>query len=650
LSVEMLDSDVVMLGDLLSPPDPGHAAIQTGLGARYRRESPEGHDLFLDVFPGAGARCVFLRSATGPRSVRLALDGSWEVASCPGGGWLLKAGREGLPTYWLPTWPALRRLDSRGRILSEEAASANDVRIAPGEVALELRLPAGHHADCVLWQFSPRASGLVQALAAPAVLERQPYFLWGSHSTYGRPADLYRHLVHGLVYASDFAWPHRRRICSENDAHALYVIFSGLERATGSPLYALFRHQLLLSVLARQDADGGWRHGEWTDRMESHFRLVASACHLLMDALDERDDAGLRQALARAVEFLVGRRATVDGGPWFLHDELEQDPAALAEAPFRWVPSRALGKSPANMLVLNTHLDTTIALDRYAQVTGDRVHDPLVRSARQATAAVLGRRPAELLYRALFAALALTLLPTKRARRLPLARRLLKRLGWAVIAPNLHRVKARFPRLVMPGGFLERHLTLGSWASHYLTINVMDLARHERRFPHPEIRRVLAEAVAFTRASGILERWRELAYDRYALGFWAEALWHLCLLEDDPELRGALAEAVLVLEDEGMGLPPSVVGANAEAVPVPDQAPCLMPPDPVLRVVNLCRSGAREYLVVNPSRDARVWGAEPDPAIKDLAWLDAAGRPGAPGPVTIPARSWVRAITPGGGP
>ncbi len=56
---------------------------------------------------------------------------------------------------------------------------------------------------------------------------------------------------------------------------------------------------------------------------------------------------------------------------------------------------------------------------------------------------------------------------------------------------------------------------------------------------------------------------------------------------------------MLVLEDLKMGQPPSLLGANAEAVPVARQLPCPSPADARLRVANLGRRGAPELLVVN---------------------------------------------------
>jgi len=204
--------------------------------------------------------------------------------------------------------------------------------------------------------------------------------------------------------------------------------------------------------------------------------------HMLMDALSECDDPALRQALERAAAFLSQQVDELDIGVWFLHDELEHRVETMRDAPFRWLPSRALGKSEANMLVLNTHLDATVALDRYAQVTGDARYRPLVAKSVRATRAALAMRPAEWLYRPIYKAIRRTFLPTSNGQQLSWHQRALKRVAWKYLLPLLPHIKTRYPRLVMPGGYIERELSLKIFASDYLPINLMDLLRYRSRF------------------------------------------------------------------------------------------------------------------------------------------------------------------------
>ena len=241
-----------------------------------------------------GADCLFLRTATAPR---YRLDGVYRLLRCPAGGWLLHSRNVAAPSYWLPTAATFRCVSKQGHILEEHAADLDSFDLdTVGVVVAFAPTPDGWALDAVIWRFNNPA--LIEELQTLAPIETQGYFLLGSHTRYGQPADLYRHLIHGRVYEDRYAWPHKRRICSENDAHALHLIINGLQRATGKRIYGLFKTQLLLSVLSRQSENGGFRHGEWTENMESHYRLHCSAMHLMMDALSENDDPVVLSALS----------------------------------------------------------------------------------------------------------------------------------------------------------------------------------------------------------------------------------------------------------------------------------------------------------------------------------------------------------------
>lgn len=583
----------------LLPPDGTLPALVLAGANRTAWQTESGVEVLLDRIDDV--ECAFVRAPAGAAgALRYVLPGGGRIEACAAGGWLIRSADPG--AWWVPVAPRLRRLNATGHILDEHDSEIGGLGLSPAELSVTLTAPPDHVVDWLVWRFNTDED--VAALESLVSLESQGYFSWGSHTCYRRPADLYTQLIHGHIYERRNAWPFNRKICSENDAHALFVTLVGLRRATGKRLYKLLADQVLLSTLARQSPDGGWRHGEWTEDMEAHYRLNTSALHLLMDAWSESRDPAIGAAMRRASGFLAQQRDSVAGGTWFLHDELEHDAKHLDKGPFRWLKSRAFGKSVSNMLVLNTQLDITVALDRYHEITGDATQAPHVNSALQATRAVLAARPAEWLYRPLFAAIRLTLLPTDQAAALSLPLRALKRIAWKYLIPLLPDIKVRFPRLVMPGGYVDRELCVRTWAHHYLTINLMDLTRHQRRFPDVATDRIIHEALAFAVGSGIALRWKELKYEKYALGFWAEALYHVCrLYPDNLDYRRLLADAMLHLADLGLGLPPSLLGANAEAVPPDRQVPCPLTTAPALLVANLGEVARPEWLLVNSGGD-----------------------------------------------
>ncbi|MDV7391828.1 hypothetical protein RZS08_10760, partial [Arthrospira platensis SPKY1] len=149
---------------------------------------------------------------------------------------------------------------------------------------------------------------------------------------------------------------------------------------------------------------------------------------------------------------------------------------------------------------------------------------------------------------------------------------------------------------------------------------------------------VVHEALAFTQGSGLVERWAGMKNKAYAIGFWAEALWHACMLYPNPDYRSWLGTCMLRLEKMKMGLPPSLLGANAEAVPPDRQVPCPIVSDGRLRVANLSHGDNREFIVANASADPveLTWVSAPD---RPIEWTSADGLPADPG--FVPAGSWL---------
>lgn len=620
------------LQDLFAEP----ATANTGFtlnSERFRRvhhDIPGKAALILDSFPDvAEACCCFLRLPAGQaRTARFTAPGIRAIESCPAGGWLLRPADSSTPCYWIPQLPMARSLDSKQRILSEKTVAIAGFGASTEGLSIELDVPPDMGLDWVIWRLPAAISGPAAELDQLLILETQPLSLWNSQTRYRSPADLYLYLVHGHVYVDRFVWPRMWKICSELDAYGLYIIMSGLEFATGKLFYALLKRQLLYSVIARQADDGGWYHGEWTDLMESHYRFHNGAMLLLEAALKEQPDEVTARSLERAAHFISRRTDRTNLGLWFLHDSLEDDPEMMRtmcrEIPSTWIPARTLGKSPTNKLILNSHLDTVIVLERYRAITGDTRYSEAVASALAAARGVLALRPAEAVYRLVYRLIRLTLLPASKAMRLPVYLRAIKRLTWKYLTPNLYRLKNAFPRLVMPGGLIERHLSMPHYDINYHPVNVMDLARLWRCFPNEDLGTLLESAVKAVSDSDLLEYWAEAKQRHFSLVVWVEALYQLCTLRQDIMYRRLLAEGILKLMENGLGLPPSLLGADPEAVETAQRIPCPSPLDTRLRIANLSCEGRCEILVVNTT-DTGLEMAWEKGTPADLCWTDADG-------------------------
>ena len=581
--------------------------LQSENFSRTRLYLSDSATLVLDRFPDTeGAACGFLRLAVNDAlTVRFTVQGEYQLVSCPAGGWLVKPAETALPAYWIPQAPLLRVFDSSGRILSENSVAIVSFEATSRDLAVEIDTSGNMQLDLTLWCFPPGMADILAELERPLVLEKLPVYLWNSQTIYREPADVYLYLIHGHVYTNRFIWPRKWKICSELDAYGIYILLKALELATDKTLYVLLKRQLLFSVIARQSRDGGWYHGEWTDLMESHYRFHNGAVLLLEAALEEGYDDVVHRALERAASFLSSHTDKTDLGLWFLHDSLEDSVdgmnACWEQTGGPWIPSRVLGKSITNKMILNTHLDSIVTLDRYHEVTGDNQYTEHVSSARTATRKLLALRPAEQLYRLVYWAIGLTLLPTPEAKHLPFAKRALKRLTWKYLIPQLHLIKRIFPRFVMPSGFIERHLSMPHWGVSYFPVNIMDLARFWRRFPDEDLADIIYNAVRAVSDTSFLQYCAEEKPRHYALVVYIDALYQLYTMNPTPIYRRYLAEAILCADDTGLGLPPSLLGADPEAIKKAHQAPCPSPTDERLRIANLSNSDHHELLVVNTS-------------------------------------------------
>ena len=622
--------------------------LQSETFSRIHRDLDGGATLVLDSFPATGkASCCFLRLAESDiPSARFTVQGGYRIVSCPSGGWLVKPAEATLPSYWIPHTPLLRTFETSGRILSEKPTAIVDFEATSSGLAVEIKTSSNMQLDMTLWCFAPEDSKIPAELERPITLEKQALYLWTSKAGYRSPADVYLYLVHGHVYTNRFLWPRGWKICSELDAYGLYVLLQGLELATDKKLYGLLKRQLLFSVITRQSSDGGWYHGEWVNNMESHYRYHNGAMHMLESALEDSPDDTVRSALERATLFISNHTDQTGLGLWFLHDSLELSADRMDECweqtRSKWIPSQTLGKSPTNKLILNTHIDTIISMHRYQEITGDSRYEEQIEAAHSTACSLLKLNPAEQFYQLVYWAIGLTLLPLSDAQGLPAPIRAIKRLSSNYLIPQLHRIKRLFPRFVMPGGLIERHLSPIHFNIQYHAVNTMDLARVLRYFPDSELMSILDNAISFVADNNILKYWSESGPRQYALVVWVDAMYRACLLKQDEEYRNHLARAILYTEDTGLGQPPVILGAEDEAIRRSEQKPCPSPTDTRLRVANLSHGGHMELLVVNKSPDDLELKWEQDQSIQ-LSWRTFDKQTVSPddSPLQVPARGWL---------
>ena len=589
----------------------------------------------------AAVDCLFIR-LNGGGYIELIFDGHYTFLQVEAGGYLGRPAMANQSFFWIPQLPIIRQINQDHQIIAEQPGFFSGFAWSDQGASFSIQAPENTSIDLIIWRLPSEV--ITEEISSILASEAQGYFLWGSHGCISKPADLYRHLIHGAVYDLRYSWPYHKKCFSENEAHALYAVFSGLEKATGKAIYRCFQQQLVLSLIQWQADDGGWYHGMWTDSSECHYRLHTSGVHLLMDEFQRTGCPQVKASLQKAVAFLAKTTDQLDCGIWFLHDSLELSEQAMNSGPFKWIANKTLGKSVSNMLVLNTHLDTTIAINRYGRITGDKQYQDLVAAALLSTRAVLELRAADWLYRPLFWAIGLTMLPTDQASKLSLPVRAIKRFAADYLIKKLPDIKARFPRLVMPNGYVDRELSLRTWAIDYQTINLMDLARHAYSFPLAFDESILDKAMEFTQSSGLIKRYRDLSPDkRYSVGFWSEALYYRCLAKPDRKYRQWLAEAMLECHDLGFGMAPSLLGGNGEAVAPAEHDTPPVPDNKGILFANLSKANAMEMLLVNSSNDI-ITVSWQKPIQPTLSWFNSAGESVTINHLTINQRDWIRGV------
>ena len=171
------------------------------------------------------ADCFFVR-LNGGGYIELLFDGQYTFLQVDSGGYLGRPLAVNQPFLWIPRPPLIRQINSDLQIISEQPASFSSFLWNDKGAAFAIQAPENTSIDFIIWRLPLEV--LTEEISSILPSEAQGYFLWGSHGCISKPADLYRHLIYGAVYDLRYSWPHNKKCFSENEAHALYTVFSGL--------------------------------------------------------------------------------------------------------------------------------------------------------------------------------------------------------------------------------------------------------------------------------------------------------------------------------------------------------------------------------------------------------------------------------------
>ena len=396
-------------------------------------------------------------------------------------------------TVWLPCSPQTLRFDGDGRIDAGSQSTATfQLQLHP---LIQLSVERPTHSDevvvfpCVVMEDSD--GQFFDGLRILTEVELRCYRK--SNWFYTRqPADLWKYLINGSVYDSRAHESVGKRFKCQQCAYSWYSYLDYLYRETGKNIYAVLRDEVAYSVLLDMSDDGEWRHGFWSDDMETHARFHLDGIHLLLSQYEKTKDSLWREAGERGMTFVLEHlsEALNDGSLWFLHDTIEH----TMPHQFR---STLFGKSPGNSLCINTHVQALTVLHRLREAVPDNeIYRSAFDQGMQALRRVLEHQPASWLYRVLvFIVLKAKIKKPPKS----VLKKVGIRFGQYVVRKFFWFVRTLFPRIVYPNGFVERDLTL-SWASdRYHIINIKDLLTLYQQEPVAWLPPYIENGVAFAR-------------------------------------------------------------------------------------------------------------------------------------------------------
>jgi hypothetical protein len=282
------------------------------------------------------------------------------------------------------------------------------------------------------------------------------------------PHNLWNYLVNGSLYDPKYSRITGMRYKCQQCAYSWWNYCKYLFLRTGKLIYRLLCDEIAFSIYNDMKPCGEWKHGVWSDSMETHARFQIDGLHLLLSQYHLSGNSDWLEPLYRGTNYLLENLSErLDQNMiWFLHDTFESSKNHK-------FTSHLFGKKSGNSLCLNTHAQALGYLQRYLSLKINvEYYTSVSGNGKKALQALLEKQPNDFLY--LF--LLNRIIAYKN--RLYSDRKLIR--GFAKYESRLLNnlfwfVRSRYPRLVFPQGFTERDITLSYFSDRYHVINMKDL-------------------------------------------------------------------------------------------------------------------------------------------------------------------------------
>jgi hypothetical protein len=423
-------------------------------------------DIITDWRDSEGVGCChvsmyFVRD----ESVDFVFDRAEEISSTQG---RLVTYGEGEGLFWMPKEPMLRLYDGNGRIESA-TESAFEVKSRPGGFQLSVAGKTGRRVEFSSVIFTKNIESFTNQIRhyRPIELRRVTRSDW---FCYEGLKDIWDHFINGTFFNIRHR-VHKRAWQGQNTAYVLYYHLAFLHNQTKKEIYRLLCDFIAYSVMLSLPDDSQWRHGIWTDIMETHTVHQVAGIHLLLSYYKRRGRDIFLQKAKLATDYLIWISDELSGDEiWFLHDTLETN-MADSKLFYNIFRSEAFGKSVPNTLCLNSHIWTLTALYRLKQLDSDQRYGQYFEKGLNALKHVLQASPCDMLFCGVYRPREFLVgLCTKSKSKV--TRKIHKVYTLTLMRYLLPFLKKTFPRLVMPNGFIERDLSHTALSDFYHFLNI----------------------------------------------------------------------------------------------------------------------------------------------------------------------------------
>jgi hypothetical protein len=457
-------------------------------------------NVMVDTLNADDLKCCYISiDLPVTETLELVFEGFEQILQCHG---RLIADEKRELLYWIPKEPVLRDYDDQERIERQNKAEVtvstdtNDVMysIKGGE--------AGSVEFCIL-TFAKNIETFANELSnfAPVETRKVIKSFWFH---YERPADIWDYFINGRILSIR----HLGRIKpwhSKNLVFAFYYHLEFLCAQTNKYIYRLFGDLIAYSLMVSLPDDGRWRHGSWTDLMETHTVHQITGIHVLLSYYERTKREIFLQKAKQAVDFLIDLAEELpDNGIWFMHDTLETSIDDVRLGYKNLVPSRAFGKSESNTLCINTHIATMMVLDKINQVDPTEQYKEYFDRGLITIKKVLTAKPCTLLYYCLYR-LRDVIVKINLKHNNNFTKDILKKYNILLRRYILPFLNKTFPRIVIPNGYIERDISASNINTPYHFITLRDMLKLYSRVKEDWLKKILSKSIKYTTNSSIIE-------------------------------------------------------------------------------------------------------------------------------------------------